>query len=155
MKKYLLIISGLLIIGLNACQKENDAIVASSNSPSRGAVVTNNPGADEPLEQADWKIGLFIDDGKDLTVNYQYYVFHFGENNVLTITDMTARYIIEGYWQITGEGTSQRLTIDIESLVANDLTRLNGIWTVLTFDVNTMIDLVMDNGAKRLRFNRI
>ena len=154
MKRNTLIAICLMMLGFCACQKDTQEGVVSHNARTAG-VTNNNPGTQESLEQAYWKVGLFIDAGKDLTVNYQNYVFHFGSENVLTITDITGRQVITGFWQLTGTGSSASLIIDIESLVANELTLLNGIWTVLTFNVNSMIDLTMNNGAKRLRFHRI
>lgn len=155
MKKNTLIAFSLLILGFCACQKDTQQGVVSNNARTGAVVNNNNPGSEESLEQAYWKVGLFIESGKDLTAEYQNYVIHFGSNNVLTITDITGRQVITGFWQITGEGPSSSLTIEIESLVANELTLLSGIWTVLTFDVSKMIDLTMNNGAKRLRLNRI
>jgi|GEM_PF-6763904 len=152
MKKYLLIAS-VLTIGITACQKETDPAVVSNNTKTAAGPATNpgngRPVLGVPMDQANWQIGSYITDGKDRTEEFLKYAFHFGQNHVMTVARLDINQTITGYWDMSEGSTASFFTINV-----NDpgLSELNGTWTILLFNVDSAIDLVM--GSKTLRFVR-
>ena len=159
MKKFLLILGCLYLIGITSCSKEGESTIFSNNAqatgPNNGTGNGNGrPVLGVPMNYANWEVGLFLVNQTDLTSEYLKYVFHFDLNNVMTIARLDMNRTITGSWQMTDpNGIPGTFTIQVNPGSGDEvLSALNGTWTILSFDVNSSIELMM--GTKRLRLNR-
>lgn len=155
MKKYLLIASGLVIIGLSACQKDTDSAIVSNNATTT-ASVTNPKTSDAPVDPAQsgtWQISSFMINGEDQTSNFKNNTFSFDADNVLTVT--TPNGVSKGSWTMSDSGMDpafMTLQMDPTLSLADALNKLGGTWTIIKSDTNDKLQLSMDKGAKGVIF---
>ncbi len=85
------------------------------------------------LEDGDWFVALYIDDGEDdETSNFNSFTFDFEENGVLVASNTSGNF--NGTWFVTGSDDNLEVIIDFESVYP--LEDLDDDWMVFSFSEN-------------------
>lgn len=132
------------------------AITSCSTHEEPGDVITSEfERITSVITKDNWKVISFIDNGEDLTPDYNDFVFIFSEDNSLSIE--AEDFSTTGNWLYQGVPFKGELfSIDISD--SGLLDRISAEWKIETL-INTQVELIIDdestNTNKLLTFERI
>lgn len=87
----------------------------------------------DTLEDGDWFVALYIEDGEDdETSNFNSFTFDFEENGVLVASNTSGSY--NGTWFVTGSDDNLEVILDFDSVYP--LEDLDDDWMVFSFSEN-------------------
>ena len=144
MKNIFLIASVLLLFG---CSRDDDKNISNPNP--------NNPTIqkqiESDMENGDWRITNFNEDGNDKTQNFNGYVFKFNSDGSISVSNVTSNYSgLCGMNDFNLDDDSQNnLHFNILFYEANNFLELNDDWEVISHSETKLLlqDISGGNGG--------